>query len=146
MEPSESNSTKDPQIEAKRVKHIVEPTKSVGTQASVKSALDELQAQAADSAAVTDQDGKLVGRVSKDQLNRGAGGRGHDPTTSLVEPQMQKEGAPYCFEDQTIADAEKVMREAKVDELSVVNEEKKLLGKARLGTIAEGKKDDPGKS
>jgi CBS domain-containing protein len=140
MKPSESNSAKEAKIEAKPVKQIVEPTTSVGTKASVKSALDKLHAQAADSAPVTDQEGKLVGRVSKDQMNREVGGRGHDPTTSPVEPEVEKEAAPYCFEDETIGQAEKVMREAKVDELSVVSGEKKLVGKATLGAIKQQKK------
>jgi CBS domain-containing protein len=147
MEPSESNAAKDAAIEAKPVKQIVEPTTSVGTRASVKSALDEMETQATDSSPVTDQEGKLVGSVSKDQMNRGVGGCGHDPETSPLEPEVEKEGAPYCFEDETIGQAEKVMREAKVDEVSVVSEEKKLLGKATRGGIEQKKKaDDPAKS
>ena len=130
MEPSESNAEKDARIEAKPVKEIVEPTTSVGTGASVQSALDDLQARAIDSSPVTDQEGKLVGSVSKDQMIRGAAGRGHDPATSPVEPEVKKEGAPYCFEDETIGQAERVMREAKVDEISVVSEGKTLVGKA----------------
>jgi CBS domain-containing protein len=141
METRESNSAKE-KIEAKPVKQIVEPTKSVGTKTSVKSALDELQAQACDSAPVTDQEGKLVGKIFKGEMNREVGGRGHDPTTTPVEPQVKKEAALYCFEDETIGHAEKVMREAKVDELSVVSGKKKLVGKATLGAIEQQKKKE----
>jgi CBS domain-containing protein len=144
MKPSGSNSAKGAKVEAKPVKQIVEPTTSVETKASVKSALDELQAQAAASAPVTDQDGKLLGKVSKDQMNRGVGGRGHDPTTWSVQHVVEKEGAPYCCEDETITQAEKVMREAKVDEVSVVNGEKKLVGKATLRAIKQKNKVEDG--
>ena len=140
MKPRESNLAKDAEIEAKSVKQIIEPCKSVGTKASVKSALDKLHAQPADSAPVTDQEGKLVGKVFKDEMNREVGGRGHDPTTTPVKPQVKKEAALYCFEDETIGHAEKVMREAEVDELSVVSGEKKLVGKATLGAIKRKKK------
>jgi CBS domain-containing protein len=135
MEPSESNSNEKQPLELKRVKEILEPATPLQTKASVESALDELQAQESDSAPVTDREGTLVGKVSKDQMIRGVGGRGHDPKTSLVEPEVEKEGAPYCYENETIGKADEVMREVKVDEVSVVSEKKNLLGKATLDAI-----------
>ena len=74
MEPNESNSARDAEIEARPVKQIMESTTSVGTQATVKSALDDLETQAVDSTVVTDPAGKLVGSVSKDQMISGRGG------------------------------------------------------------------------
>jgi CBS domain-containing protein len=141
MEPSQSNPPKDAKDGTKPVKEIVEPTTTLEARGSVKSALDKLQAQAVEAAPVTDPDGKLVGKASKDQMNRKVGGLGHDPVTTPVERAVEKEGAPYCFEDQTIAEAEKVMSDANVDEVSVVSEEKKLLGKATRGAIEEEKKE-----
>ena len=55
---------------------------------------------------------------------------------------MRKGGAPYCFENETIGHAAKVMREANVDEISVVSGEKKLVGKATLGAVEQEKKAD----
>jgi CBS domain-containing protein len=106
----------------------------------VESALDELQAQKLDSAPVTDSEGTLVGKVSKQQMLRGVIGYGHDPKTSPVEPEIEKEGAAYCYESETIAKAVEVMREVKVDELSVVSGEKKLLGKATMERAEIAKK------
>jgi CBS domain-containing protein len=55
-----------------------------------------------------------------------------------VQPQIKKESA-YCFEDQTIGEAEKVMRDAKLEEVPVVTGDKFLTGKATLGAIAQEK-------
>jgi CBS domain-containing protein len=139
MEPSDSNSKESKPLESKPVKEILEPAAPVETSASVESAVDHLKNQSSDSAPVTDPSGTLVGKVSKDQMTRGATGRGHDPKTTTVEPQMQKDGEPYCYEHESIAKAEEVMREIKSDELSVVSDEKKLLGKATRGAIEEEK-------
>jgi hypothetical protein len=49
--------------------------------------------------------------------------------TTPMEPEVDKEGEPYCYEHEPIAKAEEVMREMKVDAVSVVSEEKKLIGK-----------------
>jgi CBS domain-containing protein len=141
MEHSEANSKEDEPVETKPVKEILEPAASLETKASVESALGELKGQGAHSAPVTDPEGTLVGKVSKHQMMRGVAGMGHDPETSQVEPEVEKEGAPYCYENETIGKAEEVMRAVKVDEVSVVSEEKKkLLGKATLDAIEKKKK------
>lgn len=120
---------------------IVEPSTSLGSKASVESALNEMDAQGSESAPVTDADGALLGKVSKDRMIRSVVGRGHDPKTFQVEPETEKGAEPYCHEDEPIATAEKIMRENEVDELSVVSAEKKLVGKATLGAIERQKTD-----
>jgi CBS domain-containing protein len=55
------------------------------------------------------------------------GGLGHDPKTEPVEAHIEKNNA-YCFEDQTIAEAEQMMLNAKVGEVPVVTREKLLVG------------------
>ena len=141
MDPRESHSNDKKQpLETKKVKEIMEPSACLETKGSVESALAELKTQGSDSAPVTDPEGTLVGNVTKHQMNRGVGGRGHDPKTSLVEPEVKKEGAPYCYENETIAKAQEVMRTVKVDEVCVVSEEKKkLLGKATQDGIEKEK-------
>jgi CBS domain-containing protein len=140
MEPSESNPKKEREaLTSKPVKEILEPAAPVATSASVDSAVDHLKTQISDSVPVTNPEGTLVGKVSTDQMIRGVTGRGHDPKTTSVEPQMHKDGEPYCYENESIAKAEEVMREVKADELSVVSEEKKLVGKATRGGIEEEK-------
>jgi CBS domain-containing protein len=127
-------------LKSKPVKEILEPAVSVETGASVESAVDHLKTQASNSAPVTNPEGALVGKVSADQMIRGVTGRGHDPKTISVEREVHKDGEPYCYENESIAKAEEVMREVKADELSVVSEEKKLIGKATRGAIEEEKR------
>ena len=139
-----SRAENDKKVEAKPVREIVEPVTPVPHKVSVRTALKELQVQNADSSLVTNESGKLLGSVSKDQMNRKVGGLGHDPKTFPVEPQVEKPAA-RCFEDQTIGEAEKVMLDAKVEEVPVVTQEELLLGKTTLGAIAQKKDAEKGK-
>ena len=127
-------------FEARTVKDIIEPAKSISNKVSVRAALDQMQAQATDSSPVIDQRGELLGILSKNKMNRNVGGFGHDPKTEPVEAHIEKNNA-YCFEDQTIAEAEQMMLNAKLGEVFVVTREKLLVGTINIEAIAqEGKK------
>ena len=114
-------------FEARTVKDIIEPAKGISNKVSVRAALDQMQAQATDSSPVVDQCGELLGILSKNKMNRNVGGFGHDPKTESVEAHIEKNNA-YCFEDQTIAEAEQMMLNAKLGEVFVVTREKLLVG------------------
>jgi CBS domain-containing protein len=135
MEPSESKSNTKEVVEGKPVKEIAERAVSLETKASVKSAVDHLETHGLEAAPVTDPEGTLVGKISKDRMIHGVSGRGHDPETTPLEPEVEKEGEPYCYEHEPIAKAEEVMRQVKADAVSVVSEEKKLIGKATRDAI-----------
>ena len=137
MEPRKSKRKRKKVMEAKPVKEIVERTVSLEIKASVKSAVDHLETHGLEAAPVTDPEGKLVGKTSKDRMIRGVSGRGHDPQTTPVEPEVEKEGEPYCYEHESIAKAEEVMHQVKADAVSVVSEEKRLIGKATREAIEE---------
>jgi len=137
MEPSESKPNTKEVVERKPVKEIAERAVSVETKASVKSAVDHLDTHGLEAAPVTDPEGTLVGKISKDRMIRGVSGRGHDPQTTLLEPEVEKEAEPYCYEHEPIAKAEEVMHQAKADAISVVSEEKKLIGKATRDAIGK---------
>ena len=124
----------------KPVKEIMEPAKAVSSEASAEAAIDEIAAEKGESAPVTDTEGKLLGTVSTDRLNRKVGGLGHDPKTTSVKPAIEESAC--CFEDQSIDEVEQVMREAKVQEVPVVNRDKHLLGKTHLGKIEEEKRKE----
>ena len=117
------------------MKDIAERAVSLESKASVKSAVDHLETHSLKAAPVTDPEGTLVGKISKERMIRGVSGRGHDPQTTPLEPEVEKEGEPYCYEHEPIAKAEEVMRQVKVDAVSVVSEEKKLIGKATRDAI-----------
>src|SRR5213595_2259531 len=123
---------------ARTVKDIIEPAKSLLNKISVQAALDEMQARAIDSSPVIDQRGELLGTLSKNKMNRNVGGLGHDPKTEPVEAHIEKNNA-YCFEDQTIAEAEQMMLHAKIDEVPVVTREKLLVGTISIEAIAQKK-------
>src|SRR6266496_1593585 len=135
MEQIEPNHDGGANFEARIIKDIIEPAKSIFNKISVKAALEEMQAQATDSSPVIDQRGELLGTVSKNQMNRKVGGFGHDPKTEPVEAQIETNN-PYCFEDQTVAEAEQMMLNAKVGEVPVVTREKLLVGTINIEAIA----------
>ena len=139
MEQIKPNHSGGANFEARTVKDITEPAKSIFNKVSVKAALEEMQARAIDSSAVIDQRGELLGTVSKNQMNREVGGFGHDPKTEPVEAQIEKNN-PYCFDDQTVAEAEQMMLNAKVGEVFVVTREKLLVGTINIEAIAQEKR------
>jgi CBS domain-containing protein len=124
----------------KQVKEIVEPTLAVPSEATVNTALDEMAVQKANSAPVIDEESKLLGTVSREELNRKVGGLGHDPKSFPVEPEINTNNA-FCFSDQKIAEAEKLMRKEKVEEVPVVSRDQVLIGKATLEKIKKEKKE-----
>jgi CBS domain-containing protein len=128
----------DSEGKARRVKDIIRPAKSISDKVSVKAALDEMQARAIDSSPVTDERGELLGTLSKNKMNRNVGGLGHDPKIEPVEAHIEKNSA-YCFEDQTIAEAERIMLDAKVGEVPVVTGEKLLVGAINIEAITREK-------
>src|SRR5262249_792598 len=108
-----------------------------GNQGVGKSAVDQLETHGLEAAPVTDAEGTLLGKISKDRMIRGVSGRGHDPVTTPLEPEVEKEGEPYCYEHEPIAKAKEVMRQVKADAVSVGSAEKKLIGKDTRHAIEE---------
>src|SRR5438552_9065032 len=139
MEQIKSNPSWGANFEARTIRDIIEPANSIFNWVSVKAALDEMQARAIDSSPVIDQRGEFLGTVSKNKMNRNVGGFGHDPKTEPVEAYMEKNN-PYCFEDQTVAEAEQMMLNAKVGEVPVVTREKLLVGAINIEAIAQDRK------
>ena len=131
MEQIKPNHSAAANLEARTVKDIIEPAKSISNKVSVKAALDDMQARAIDSSFVADERGELLGTLSKNKMNRNVGGFGHDPDTELAEAQIEK-NIGCCFEDQTIAEAEQIMLNAKVGEIPVL---KRTGAKLLVGTI-----------
>jgi len=139
MEQIKPNRCGGAHFEARTVKDITESAESIFNKASVKAALDEMQARAMDSSPVIDQRGELLGTVSKNKMNREVGGFGHDPKTEPLEAHIDRNN-PYCFEDQTVAAAEQIMLKGKVGEVFVVTREKFLVGTINIEAIAQEKR------
>ncbi len=126
----------------KKVKEIVEPTIAVTSETTVNAAIDEMAAEKLDSAPVIDDESKLLGTVSREELHHKVAGRGHDPKCFSVEPQINKNNA-LCFSDQKIDEAEDLMRRENIGEVPIVNRDEVLIGKANLETIKRQKKEKP---
>jgi CBS domain-containing protein len=82
---------------------------------------------------------RLVGMLTDRDLTIRAVAEGRDPKITAVEEVMSPEVA-YCFEDQDIEDAERVMEKHQIRRLPVLNREKRLVGIVSLGDFAT--KDD----
>ena len=123
----------------KEIVHV--EAKTLGPEASVQEACNELRSEGMTSSPMTDKDGQLLGTVSASELDRKVGGFGHDPKTELAQTELNQETV-YCFEDQTIAEAEKLMRERNLHQLPVVTCEKRMVGIVTLEDIAQAQKSD----
>ena len=139
MKQIKHNHSRGAHLEARTVKDIIKPAESILNKVCVKEALDEMQARAVDSSPVIDQRGELLGTVSKNKMNREVGGLGHDPKTESIEAHMEKNNS-YCFDDQTVAEAEQMMLKARVGQVSVVTRQKLLVGAINFEAIAEEKR------
>jgi len=125
----------------KTLKEIVHvEAKTLGPEVSVQKACDELRSEGLTSSPVTDKDGQLLGTVWASELDRKIGGFGHDPKIELAQTELNQETV-YCFEDQTIAEAEKLVREGNLSQLPVLSREKRMIGIVTLEDIARETKD-----
>ena len=123
------------EVAPRTLKEIVHEEKTLGPEASVQEACDELRSQGMTSSPVTDKDGQLLGTVSASELNRKVAGFGHDPKIELAQTELNQETV-YCLEDQTIAEAEKLMHEGNLRQLPVLTRERRMVGIVTLEDIA----------
>jgi CBS domain-containing protein len=119
----------------KTLKEIVYgEAKALGPEASVQEACDQMRSEKVTSSPVTDENGLLLGTVSESELNRKVGGFGHDPKIELAQTELDQETV-FCFEDQTIAEAEKLMCARNLRQLPVLTREKRMVGIVTLEDI-----------
>ena len=108
--------------------------RTLSPETSVQEACEQLRSEKIASSPVTDRNGKLLGTVSESELNRKVGGFGHDPKIELTQTEVNQEKV-YCFEDQSIAEAEKLMHLRNLTQLPVLTREKRLVGIVTLEDI-----------
>lgn len=69
---------------------------------------------------------------------------GLDPSTTKVS-ELMTPGVTYCFDDQTVEEASRVMEAHQIRRLPILNREKHLIGMLSLGDLAlrtEGTEDE----
>jgi len=108
--------------------------KTLSPETSVQEACDQLRSERITSSPVTDQNGQLIGTVSESELHRKVGGFGHDPKIERTHAELNQETV-YCFEDQTLAEAERLMQSSNLSQLPVLTREKRMVGMVTLEDI-----------
>jgi CBS domain-containing protein len=78
---------------------------------------------------------RLVGTLTDRDLAIRAIAEKRDPATTKVSDVMSP-GVTYCFQDQDITEAAKIMAEKQIRRLIVLNRDKRLAGIVSLGDLA----------
>jgi len=78
---------------------------------------------------------RLVGMLTDRDITVRAVADGKDPCKTHVRDAMT-EGIAYCFEDDDVADAARLMKEKQIRRLVVLNRDKRLAGIVSLGDLA----------
>ncbi len=78
---------------------------------------------------------RLVGMITDRDITVRAVAQACDPRTTTVKDVMTPD-VVYCFEDQDVRDAAKLMQEHQIRRLVVLNRDKRLVGIVSLGDLA----------
>jgi CBS domain-containing protein len=84
---------------------------------------------------VCNADGRLVGMVTDRDITVRAVAQGFGATMGAVRDVMSTD-VVFCFEDQHVEDAARLMRDNQIRRLPVLNRNKKLVGIVSLGDLA----------
>jgi len=78
---------------------------------------------------------RLVGTLTDRDIAVRAAAEGKDPKTTRARDTMTPE-VLYCFEDQDVAEAARIMKDKQVRRLPVLNRDRRLVGILSLGDVA----------
>jgi CBS domain-containing protein len=78
---------------------------------------------------------RLVGTLTDRDITIRAVADGRDPKATPVRETMTAQ-VIYCFEDQPVEEAAKVMRDKQIRRLPIINRDKRLVGIVSLGDLA----------
>jgi CBS domain-containing protein len=84
---------------------------------------------------------RLVGAVTDRDIAVRAVAQGCDPRSTKVREVMSPEIC-YCFDDEEVATAARVMEEKQIRRLPILNRDKRLVGIVSLGDLALRSMDD----
>jgi CBS domain-containing protein len=89
---------------------------------------------------VCDND-RLVGMVTDRDITVRATAGARDPAATWVRDVMTP-GIVYCFEDQDVREAARLMEEKQIRRVAVLNRDKRLVGIVSLGDLAAETRDE----
>lgn len=78
---------------------------------------------------------RLVGMITDRDIATRAVAKGLDPSQTQVGECMT-EHIVYCFEDEDVSEASRIMEEKQIRRLTVLSQQKRLVGIVSLGDIA----------
>jgi CBS domain-containing protein len=78
---------------------------------------------------------RLVGMLTDRDITIRAVAEGQDPKTARVQDVMTPD-ITYCFEDQDLTEASRLMEQNQIRRLVVLNRDKRLVGIVSLGDLA----------
>lgn len=85
---------------------------------------------------------RLVGMITDRDIALRVVADGQDPATAKVREAMSP-GIEYCFEDQDVQEAARLMKDKQLRRLPVLSREKKLVGIVSIGDLAVRGSPDP---
>ncbi len=84
---------------------------------------------------------RLIGLVTDRDITVRATSAGKDPRSTPIAEAMSKD-LVYCFEDQDVRDAARIMEDQQIRRVPVLNREHRLVGIVSLGDLATTGRDD----
>jgi CBS domain-containing protein len=109
-------------------------TEVINPEATLQEAARKMQRLDVGPLPVCDGD-RLVGMLTDRDITVRAVAEGCDPTTTTVREAMTPE-LLYCFEDQDVQEAARLMSQYQVRRLPILNRNKRLVGMVSLGDLA----------
>jgi CBS domain-containing protein len=118
-----------------KLKDVMTPNvECVGPDATIREAARKMRDLDVGPLPICDND-RLAGMVTDRDLAVRAVAEGRDPNATCVRDVMTPE-VVYCFEDQDVREAARVMEEKQLRRLLVLNRDKRLVGIVSLGDLA----------
>jgi CBS domain-containing protein len=84
---------------------------------------------------------RLVGMVTDRDITVRATSAGKDPRSTPVAEAMTRD-LVYCFEDQDVRDAARMMEDKQIRRVPILSREHRLVGIVSLGDVATSGRDD----
>jgi CBS domain-containing protein len=112
----------------------------ISPEATVKDAAKKMQQLDVGPLPVCDGE-RLLGMLTDRDITIRVVAEGANPATKKVRETMTP-GMVYCFEDQDVKEAARLMEQHQIRRLPVVNRDKRLVGIVSLGDLAVGTRDE----
>jgi CBS domain-containing protein len=81
------------------------------------------------------KDDRLVGMITDRDIACRAVAKGSDPAKTTIADAMSK-GVTYCFDDQDVGEAAKLMETKQIHRLPVLNRSKRMVGILSVGDVS----------